>query len=257
MSNGQANFYCWPETTAHRGSNEVASLLFHYVNKLKNIDTLYLFSDSCGGQNKNTTIIHLPYTLIKLGIFKRIQHVFPVRGHSFLPCDRDFGLIEQKKRRVDRIYTPSQWIDMIKTARRDHPFEVIEVNQGMFFDFHKHLSTFLKKTVQQKKEKLKIRDVRVFEYSEEHIDEVWAKYYDDVQDEWHKFTVEKKKTKKTSSTILSLLSEPSSHGILPLTQSKVDDLKKIIFKYVPRESRSFYDEIIQVCVDSSDNSCTE
>ena len=66
----------------------------------------------------------------------------------------------------------------------------------MFFDFQKHFSTFLKKTVQQKKEKLRIRDVRVFEYSEEHIDEVWAKYYDDVQGEWHKFTIEKKRLKK-------------------------------------------------------------
>ena len=108
ITSGKGNLYCWPETTVHRGSNEVASVPFHYLKKLKDIDTVYLFSDSCGGQNKNTNIIHFLYLLVKQGNFKRIQHVFPVRGHSFLPCDRDFGLIEQKKRRVDRIYTPNQ-----------------------------------------------------------------------------------------------------------------------------------------------------
>ena len=53
--------YCWDETQAKRGSNEVASCLLHYfTHKLPDeVETLYLFSDGCGGQNKNYTIILL------------------------------------------------------------------------------------------------------------------------------------------------------------------------------------------------------
>ena len=91
--------YCWDETQAKRGSNEVASCLLHYfTNKLADeVETLYLFSDGCGGQNKNYTILWFFLTLIKLKRFKSIVHIFPVRGHSFLPCDRDFASIELKK----------------------------------------------------------------------------------------------------------------------------------------------------------------
>ena len=77
------------------------------------------------------------------------------------------------------------------------------------------------------------------------------KYYDD--DQWHTFSLDKKTVKKP----LSFPSYPTYRGILQLSQPKVDDLKKIVYKYVPRESREFYDEIIQACVDSSENSCTE
>ena len=81
------------------------------------------------------------------------------------------------------------------------------------------------------------------------INEVWAKYYD----QWHTFSLDKKTVKKP----LSFPSYPTYRGILQLSQPKVDDLKKIVYKYVPRESREFYDEIIQACVDSCENSCTE
>ena len=68
-----AAMYCWPETVARKGSNEV-SCLHHYLNGLNpGIERLNLFSDSCGGQNKNSTVIQylciLSYDVVTLDIF--------------------------------------------------------------------------------------------------------------------------------------------------------------------------------------------
>ena len=67
--------YCWDETTAKRGSNEVASCLLHYIQNMlpAGIETLYLFSDGCGGQNKNYTIVWFLRSILVLRCFKRAQ----------------------------------------------------------------------------------------------------------------------------------------------------------------------------------------
>lgn len=94
-ASNEATMYCWPEHEAKRGSDEVASCLLHTIENLPDkIDTLLLYSDACGGQNRNAYVMAFLYSLVRLGKFKEIKHVFPIRGHSFLPCDRDFGLIE-------------------------------------------------------------------------------------------------------------------------------------------------------------------
>ena len=88
--------FSWPETIAHRGANEVVSCLDHFFKSLEGVDTL-LFSDSCGGQNKNSIVIHYLFSIVRAGLFRRIQHFFPVCGHSFLPCDRDFAKTGEEK----------------------------------------------------------------------------------------------------------------------------------------------------------------
>ena len=95
------HMYCWPETVAGRGSDEVVSCLLHYLNTLpENITTLNLYSDGCGGQNKNSNVMRFLFSLVQPGRFHEIQHHFPVRGHSFLPNDRDFGCTEARKRKT-------------------------------------------------------------------------------------------------------------------------------------------------------------
>ncbi|GFN82204.1 4-diphosphocytidyl-2-c-methyl-d-erythritol kinase [Plakobranchus ocellatus] len=44
----------------------------------------------------------------------RISHIFPVRGHSFLPADRVFGRIEQDIRRTPTILLPEDYYDILR-----------------------------------------------------------------------------------------------------------------------------------------------
>lgn len=110
-------------SVAHKGSNEVVSCLDNYFQspKLAGVDTIHLFSDSCGGQNKNSTVIHYLYSLVRNGKFRYIRHVFPIRGHSFMPCDRDFAKTEAKKRKLkESIPLSSGWKSFVQRERLSH-----------------------------------------------------------------------------------------------------------------------------------------
>ena len=103
-SDNQATMLCWPETVAKRGSDEVISCLHTYLSNLPaEVTSLRLYSDGCGGQNKNANVLHYLFCLAASGRFKHISHTFPVRGCSFLPNDRDFGRTEVSKTKHERV----------------------------------------------------------------------------------------------------------------------------------------------------------
>lgn len=93
--------YLWTEIDFRKDSNTIASALHH---ALKNFDfdpsitTVRLFADGCGGQNKNTnTMGMLASWLLEESPqhIKKVEWIFPIVGHSFIPPDRIFGLIER------------------------------------------------------------------------------------------------------------------------------------------------------------------
>ena len=112
--------YAWPESVAHRGANEVVSCLDHYFKLLEGIDTLMLFLDSCGGQNKNSIVMH--FLDFSRGVFNTSNTFFLlVVTHSCLVTE-----ILQKRRRkkwrVERVYISEQWHDIIRSAKKSKPF---------------------------------------------------------------------------------------------------------------------------------------
>lgn len=108
MKAKQPTFFTWTEEMAGRGSVEVASALLEYLNSLNlaGIKLLRLFCDGCGGQNKNSHLIHALYFWLKKKSPAHLTEIlltFPVRGHSFLPADRVFGRVEKELRRITSI----------------------------------------------------------------------------------------------------------------------------------------------------------
>lgn len=63
---------------------------------------------------------------------KVIDHKFLVSGHSYLPCDRDFGTIEKQKRFFSEIYVPMDWIKVISSARKSNKFEIVKMAKQDF-----------------------------------------------------------------------------------------------------------------------------
>lgn len=106
------HFFMYDETTCKKGANDVVSFLQYYIENILDPDVriLYLFSDKCCSQNKNHTLVRFLATLCYTGRFDTIVHRFPEPGHSFLPCDRFFGIIEKKKRRIGRVHGDCQVI---------------------------------------------------------------------------------------------------------------------------------------------------
>lgn len=57
-----------------------------------------------------------------------IKIIFPIRGHSYLECDRNLGCINQKA----LCETPDEWLKVIRDSRKKPcPFDVIEVDQPL------------------------------------------------------------------------------------------------------------------------------
>jgi len=86
--------YVYHEATARKTPNDVCSFLVHYINSFvdDDVEELHLFCENCAGQNKNHALLRMIMALVEIKKFKKIQVFFPQRGHSFLPCDHDFGI---------------------------------------------------------------------------------------------------------------------------------------------------------------------
>ncbi|CAG7730209.1 unnamed protein product, partial [Allacma fusca] len=84
---------------------------------------MFLYSETFAKKGVNE---HLANTR-----FERIYVKYPVPGHSRMPIDADFGLIESKKRRMEQIFLPSDIVEIVKSARLLSPFNVVFVNHPL------------------------------------------------------------------------------------------------------------------------------
>lgn len=145
-THNRSYMYVWHEGIASRGPQEITSCLFYHVAHFvpKECQDIIAYSDSCGGQNRNVkTSVILSYLLTKSDTLRSITQHFYRPGHSYNVCDRKIALIEKKRKKTETVEVPSDWIDVIKSAKETHPkFEVIEMNASNFFSCDELLKQF-------------------------------------------------------------------------------------------------------------------
>lgn len=113
-----AYMYIWNESIASRGGQEIGScLLKHLKNNIPlTVKRIILYSDRCGGQNKNIKLTMLLqkflYDLSPDVLIATIEQKYFVSGHSYNSCDRNFALIEKKRKKSSDIFTPSDWVEL-------------------------------------------------------------------------------------------------------------------------------------------------
>lgn len=152
LSDCRSVFYAYTEVIGSKGANEVISFLHHYVTQIldKNVKDLEIFCDSCPGQNKNyavlitipslpsthhwsqnknyAVLLYLHYLVHTIRRLDSVNVTFPIRGHSYMECDKNMGLVKTKT----VVELPSEWITVFETARINPcPFQVINVEQEM------------------------------------------------------------------------------------------------------------------------------
>lgn len=161
--------FSWPESEGNRGVNEVLTCLNIYIEKYvpQTVRKLHLFCDGCRGQNHNTYVINYFFSLVYSGRFDSIVLQFPVRGHSFLPCDRLFSVIEREKRRVEKVQSYTEWQNIISQR-----FTVEKMQHQHFLDYKKHYDGIFRKNFQQNKQKYQVTKYKVFRFSKNHKYEV-------------------------------------------------------------------------------------
>jgi hypothetical protein len=107
-------------------------------NITRNIKTVFIFSDSCGAQNKNYTVLKF---LIWASIYFKVKiiQVFPVRGHSYCVCDRNFSLFSKSVKNIEIIETPEEYVKELTKLN-------FIVEKGISYNFSDCFDSFLKST---------------------------------------------------------------------------------------------------------------
>ena len=146
LAGDNAYIYVYNETVARRGSDDVASLLLHFFNNFvpDTVKHLHLFCDGCPGQNKNWTLIRFLFGQVHFTKrFDSIKLFFPIRGHSYMECDRDLSMVN--KRRGAELQ--EHWVEEFRSARKKpSPFNMIEPTQEVFLAISEHLKPVFKAT---------------------------------------------------------------------------------------------------------------
>ena len=135
----KANMFPWDETAGNRGPNEIASCILRWLQHVretegKTVTKLRIFADNCGGQNKNIYVVLFFLQQIQQQLLKRVDIVFLVSGHSYMHCDRAFGVVEKVFTRQGYICSIPQYIELLKKACKKNAYNVFEMKRSHFFD---------------------------------------------------------------------------------------------------------------------------
>lgn len=177
MGNHEGYCYVWNEEIAKRGPNEISSCVLHFlkIQKEKGVKKVILYSDNCGGQNRNRFIFSM-FSCASISLDLQIIHRFLEKGHTQNEGDSMHAVIENARKRQSAIYTPDQWVMLIRMAKvTGRPYIVKEMSQNDFFSFIQKvkLENWDK---DERGEKLKISQIKEVHFSAELPHEVKFKY---------------------------------------------------------------------------------
>lgn len=135
VGNNKGFCYTWHEQISGRGPHEVASCLLDFIklHATKGIKRFIFYSDNCGGQNRNRFLFSM-FNCAANSLKVDITHRFLEKGHTQNEGDSMHAVIENAKKRQTAIYTPDQWVTLIRMAKTTgKPYVVKEMGQENFF----------------------------------------------------------------------------------------------------------------------------
>ena len=229
--------YTYDETVGKRGSDDVASILHHFIKHSvpQNVRTIEMFCDGCAGQNKNWTVLRFLYALVHLWKrFDKVKVTFPIRGHSYMECDRDLSLVNK----TNPIDVPDQWVEEFRSARvRPSPYNVIIMDQESFFKVAAYLKPLFKPTCP-----VPTRPIREVVFS---IDHPMLMHF---RNNWHghyESAVVSPRRKTLPANIETVLKSDMERNYLqplPISLAKFEDLQ-VLKRFCDPRHHAFFDNL--------------
>ena len=147
LGDGNASCFIWDETQGRRGSCEIATCILLYLKSLPvTVTDVVLFSDCCGGQNRNQYLAAaFMYAVENIPNLSTITHKYLQTGHTQMECDSMHSAITFAKKNSP-IYTPSGWDIILRMARRKNPYTVIPIRHSDILDFKLLASSVIRNT---------------------------------------------------------------------------------------------------------------
>lgn len=237
-TSGQGYMYLWTEDKAKRGSDEIASVLLKFLSNKNDAENLVIFTDNCPGQNKNWQMMALWLQLVKEKKFKSITHHFLISGHTHLPSDRDFALIEKRHRKyAPIIYSPEGWYEVIKEANSKTPFVVTVMEQDDFFTFEPLLTNIKKSSQTVGGDNLDFSGVYSFQFKAENTKSIFVKHT--VNGDFKEVNITKKG--RPVSTPLSGLNKKYNEP-LKIPAKKIQNVMSLL-PYIPPVYHPFFNSL--------------
>jgi len=237
LTSRKSTFFVWDETVASRGSQDIGSCLVKYCFEKaeSGTKTLTAYSDSCGGQNRNHKIALLWMYVCAMSSIETINHKFMVSGHSYLPNDADFGIIERQTNKCSELYVPEQWHEIIEKCNRKNPFTVVRMDQQMFMSLENILKSCIHRKVSTDGSKVEWLKIQWMQIRKAEPLKLYYKY--SVQNDMPFSCVDfGRKDREITVDHMS----PAYSQSRPLSREKASDLRKLM-KYIPPVYHSFYE----------------
>lgn len=174
-------FYPWLENQAGRGADQVGSCLRRHIteNVKPPVKTLILYSDCCGGQNRNYKLcLILKKILDEHPSLTTIMLRFLQSGHSFLPNDQEFGHYEKLIQKQQRIELPSDYMRLMKDAHSHaKKIEVIEMKHTDFISSKELQKLIVLRKITKEKEKVQYLKTHQIKFLKEHPSALYFQYF--------------------------------------------------------------------------------
>nr|XP_047123938.1 uncharacterized protein LOC124806808 [Hydra vulgaris] len=236
LSTDEVYMYTYDETVAKKGADDVCSFLADFIRShiSEAVDEISFFCDGCSGQNKNYTMIRFLYNQVhERKRFKLVKITFPIRGHSYMECDRDFSNVNMTK----NVDLPEDWLAEFATARsRPTPFTVIRATQDMFFAYTKYFRPFFKAVCP-----IKTRPVREIHILDSRP--LLVLYRDSWNGGFVSAVLKKTRTRRgKKQPQMSVLTKLYENGPLPISSEKYKDLQ-VLKRFCSPTNHQFFDEL--------------
>lgn len=142
-----ASCFCWTEVDGKRGSSEVGSCILMWLSKLPEpVNEAVLYSS---GQNRNKYIAAVLLYAVQTTNEKVVYQKFLERGHMYMEVYSIHGSIEFAKKNV-AVFSPHEWENFLRSARRKRPYEVIPLHYSDFLDLKQMCHSLLRESAASK-----------------------------------------------------------------------------------------------------------
>lgn len=242
LATNQSTCYIWDESVSGRGGNDIASCLYRHIMDLPpTVKNVCFYSDTCGGQNKNSHVAAMFMAVLKeKTTLQCIDHKFLVSGHSHMECDIDHSTIEKaKKKTTMKINHPYDWVQLIRSCKRTNPFLVKVMESNNFLNFSELLKNcFVQKKISETGEKFLWKDLQWARYSRENIGILYYKSSLNIDDTFLSVNF-RRRGKQASAISLTKL----HNGPVSINKEKKKDLMDLL-PLIDKQFHDFYQNLL-------------
>uniref|UniRef100_A0A6P7H5S2 Uncharacterized protein LOC114346528 n=1 Tax=Diabrotica virgifera virgifera TaxID=50390 RepID=A0A6P7H5S2_DIAVI len=243
MADGEGYCYMWYESIGKRGCSEIGSCLINFINHKVDRGTkqFSFYSDNCAGQNRNKFLFTM-YSFLAQKHNIVIKHTFLEKGHTQTEGDSMHSVIERASKHIP-IFSPDQWYTLVRTAKKNNPFHVIEMDKEKFLDLKaltQEITLNWDRDVNN--EKVHLNKIRIVEANSKFPNKILFKH--DYHEQYKTIDLLQKGRKSINIDINNVELKQLYKDFLPLTKKKHEHLQFLCNKKViPTQYHNFYAEL--------------